>query len=139
MDLITIRTSNEPKEKRDKDHKAQGSPRKIGPTTSEIPDLFFDEILVNFKLGRNSILVLMFLYRQVWCRPNVYKIYGVNQIFPLLEMAQKIGLSLEEVQVTISDLESLNFIETFRTGQFFVRKYFTEENDLLYGHSYDDF
>ena len=69
------------------------------PTTSDIPDLFFDYILKDFKLSRIEIMVLMFLYRQVWCRPNLYKVYGISQLMSHTEMSKKLGLDLEEIYI----------------------------------------
>ena len=31
---------------------------------------FFDQIIGEFRLNRVEILVLMYLYRLVWCKPN---------------------------------------------------------------------
>jgi DNA-binding MarR family transcriptional regulator len=109
------------------------------PSTSEIPDLFFDEILVDTKLSRIEILVLMYLYRQVWCRPNLYKTYGISPIMSHSEVSAKLEIELEDLHQAIRKLESFNFIETIRSGQYFVRKYFTEKNDKQYGQYYDDF
>ena len=36
-------------------------------------------------------------------------------------------------------LEELGFISTIRSGQYFVRRYFTKENDEKFGQTYDDF
>jgi hypothetical protein len=108
-------------------------------TTSEIPDLFFDEILVQNKLTRMEIMVLMLLYRQVWCRPNLFREYGIGPVQTYVDMAHGLGLSLDELQVSIRNLERLEFIETVRSGQYFVRKYFTKENDEVYGQHYNDF
>lgn len=112
---------------------------KSGPTTSEIPDVFFDTILVHFKLGRMEIMVLMYLYRQVWCRPNLYQNYGISQILSHTEIGKNLNLSIDEVYAALRKLESLNFIETIRSGQYFVRRYFSEDLDKEYGQNYDDF
>lgn len=123
-------------------------PHNLGPkdasqmpvaSTSEIPDLFFDDILIRFKLSRIQVLILMHLYRLVWCKPNVYQEYGLTQILSVAEICQKFGLSLDEYHQTIKSLESFGFIETMRVGQYFVRKYFTRENDNFYGQFYDSF
>jgi hypothetical protein len=108
-------------------------------TTSEIPDIFFDEILIRYKLSRVEILVLMLLYRQVWCRPNLYKEFGIGPVQTYHDMATGIEVPLEVLQQTLRVLENHGFIETIRAGQYFVRKYFTAENDARFGQSYNDF
>lgn len=128
---------------RSKRKKNSVSTRELGelkrPSTSQIPDIFFDEILKSFKLTRIEVVVLMFLYRQVWCRPNLYKIYGISQLLSHTEMAKVLGLSLEEVHLALRKLEEYTFIETVRSGQYFVRKYFFKEYDEQFHQTYDDF
>lgn len=109
------------------------------PTSSEIPDLLFDEVLIENRLGRAETLVLLFIYRQVWCRPNLFKTYGYTPVMGYDEMAKKMGLDLDELFSGIRRLEALKLIETIRSGQYFVRKYLTEDRDLEFGQSYDDF
>lgn len=109
------------------------------PTSSDIPDLFFDEILVIYKLSRIEVMVLMFLYRKVWCKPNLYKKYGISQLLSHTDMVNSLNLSIEDIYQSLIKLEELGFIATIRSGQYFVRKYFTRENDELYDQSYDDF
>jgi len=111
---------------------------KIAPT-SEIPDLFFDQILVNFKLNRMEVMVLMYLYRHVWCRPNLYRKYGISQVLSHTEIGNKLNLSIDEVYQSLRKLESLDFIETIRSGQYFVRKFFTAHFDKEFGFNYEDF
>lgn len=108
-------------------------------TTSEIPDLFFDEILVDHKLNRIEILLLMYLYRLTWCKPNLHRKYGIAPIISHSELATNLDITIETLHQGIRSLESFKFIETIRAGQYFVRKYFTEENDKLYGQTYDNF
>ncbi len=108
-------------------------------STSEIPDIFFDEILVKNKLSRVEIVVFMYLYRHVWCRPNLYKDYGLSQVLSHNAMAESLGVEMEELQNSLRKLESFAFIETIRLGQYFVRRYFTEDFDRQYGQSYDNF
>lgn len=110
-----------------------------GPQTSEIPDLFFDHILRTYKLNRQEISLLMYLYRQVWCRPNLYKDHGIGPLNSYNELATALGLSVEELGQHLRALENYGFVETVRAGQYFVRKYFTEEFDLRYGQHYNDF
>lgn len=108
-------------------------------TISEIPDIFFDEILQDYKLTRIEIMVLMFLYRQVWCRPNLYKVYGISQLMSHTEMGKTLRLDLEDIYHALRNLEDYAFITTVRSGQYFVRKYFTKNNDIRYTQTYDDF
>lgn len=108
-------------------------------TTSEIPDLFFDEILVSHKLNRIEILLLMYLYRLTWCKPNLHRKFGIAPIISHSELADSLDITMEVLHQGIRSLESFKFIETIRAGQYFVRKYFTEENDKLYGQTYDNF
>lgn len=109
------------------------------PTTCEIPDLFFDEVLVDFKLNRMEVLVLMYLYRRVWCRPNLYREYGIGQLMAHTDIAKHLKISMDDIYHALRKLEELGFITTIRSGQYFVRKYFTKENDENFGQTYDDF
>ena len=113
--------------------------KKSRPSSSEIPDLFFDQILVEYTLGRIEIMVLMYLYRQVWCRPNMYKIYGISQLQPHSLISRSLNISDENVEDAINKLETCGFISTIRTGQYFVRKYFSKKYDDFYDQTYDSF
>lgn len=106
---------------------------------SEIPDLFFDDILVSYKLSRVEIMVLMYLYRRVWCHANLYKEYGLSQLLSHTEMAKSLNTPIESIYQALRKIEELGFITTIRSGQYFVRKYFTREYDELFGQTYDDF
>ncbi len=140
VDIHTILADHRPKKGPGrKDQETNHSKEQGSPTTSEIPDLFFDEVLVAFKLSRIEIMVLMYLYRRVWCRPNLYKEYGISQLLSHTEMANQLHLSIEEIYQALRKLEELNFITTIRSGQYFVRKYFSKENDERFGRFYDDF
>jgi DNA-binding MarR family transcriptional regulator len=108
-------------------------------SASAIPDVFFDEVIHKIKLSRNEIGLLMFLYRQVWCRPNLYKSHGIGPLNSYLEMASLLHITNEELAQQLRTLEKYGFIETVRAGQYFVRKYFTEELDIKYGQDYDLF
>lgn len=108
-------------------------------SSSEIPDLFFDEVLHKFKLSRSEITVLMFLYRQVWCKPNLYKSHGIGPLNSYAEMAVHLHTTTEEISQNLRSLENYGFIETVRSGQYFIRKYFTEELDIKYGQDYNQF
>ena len=54
-------------------------------------------------------------------------------------MAKQLKLSIEEIYQALRKLEELGFIGTIRSGQYFVRKYFTKDNDEKFGQTYDDF
>lgn len=120
---------------------AQKSGKKPGDVASysEIPDLFFDVILQKFKLSRHEISLLMILYRQVWCRPNLHKRHGIGPLNSYTELCAILSISTEEIGPLIRSLETYGFIETIRSGQYFVRKYFTDEFDQSFGQTYDEF
>lgn len=139
MDIHSILATHQSKSKRPKTQSTQGAPNNHPPSMAEIPDIFFDEILVKFKLSRIEIMALMYLYRHVWCRPNLYEMYGIGQVISHTQLAEQLSVALDDLLSALRKLESLGFIETIRSGQYFVRKFFTEEFDRLYGHSYDDF
>ncbi|MBK25639.1 MAG: hypothetical protein CME70_16700 [Halobacteriovorax sp.] len=109
------------------------------PTVSEIPDIFFDQILIDYKLNRMEVMVLMYLYRRVWCKPNLYKVYGISQLLSHTEMAKNLKLPMESIYQALRKIEEYGFISTIRSGQYFVRKYFTKEFDEAFGQNYDDF
>ena len=111
----------------------------VRATTSEIPDLFFDEILIQFKLTRTEILLLMYLYRITWCKANLHQKFGIAPIVSYGDLSSTLDISTDILHQTIRKLEGFGFIETIRSGQYFVRKYFTEENDRKYGQTYDNF
>lgn len=106
---------------------------------SEIPDVFFDDILVTYKLSRVEIMVLMYLYRKVWRQANLYKEYGISQLLSHTEMAKCLNSPIESIYQALRKIEELGFMTTIRSGQYFVRKYFTREYDELFGQTYDDF
>ena len=106
---------------------------------SAIPDVFFDEVLHKAKLNRTEIGLLMYLYRQVWCRPNLYRSHGIGPLNSYAEMASILHITLEDLAQQLRTLETYGFIETVRSGQYFVRKYFTEDLDIKYGQDYDQF
>jgi hypothetical protein len=119
----------------DKSGKGPVSP----PSCSEIPDVFFDVILQKLKLNRHEIALLMFLYRQVWCRPNLYKSHGIGPLNSYAELCAKLGITTEQLGTDLRVLENYGLIETVRSGQYFVRKYFTENLDKEFGQNYDEF
>ncbi len=107
------------------------------PTLSEIPDVFFDEVITEIKLSRSEIAILMVLYRQVWCRPNLYRGHGIGPLNSYSELARTLHLSQEELIHGIHSLEGHGLVQTIRAGQYFVRRFFTEKNDLKYGQHYE--
>ena len=109
------------------------------PTVSEIPDIFFDQVLIDYKLTRVEVMVLMYLYRRVWCRPNLYKVYGISQLLSHTEMAKNLSLPMENIYQALRKVEEYRLISTIRSGQYFVRKFFTKEYDESFGQTYDDF
>ena len=109
------------------------------PSTSIIPDLFFDNILVQYELNQMETMVLMFLYRQVWCRPNLYRKYGVSPVFSIETISSSWGVAAKDIHLALDKLRALEFIELIRSGQYFVRKYFTKDFDKLYRQNYDGF
>ena len=122
------------------EHGVNSSDREVTtPTVSKIPDIFFDSILIDFKLTRVETMVVMYLYRKVWCRPNLHKIYGISPLMSHTEMAKSLAVTLDDIYHALRKLEEYGFISTVRSGQYFVRKYFTKSADEVYGHSYDDF
>ena len=127
------------KKLRDSEVQKSGTGPSLEALTSSIPDLFFDEILIRFKLTRPEITLLMYLYRQVWSRPNLYKSHGIGPLNSYVEMAQALHFTQEELAHNLRSLENYGFIETVRSGQYFVRRYFIEELDHKYGQDYDEF
>ena len=138
-DLRTILSSHHSKNGKSNSNPINSTGDETKATTSEIPDLFFDEILLKFKMTRIEILMLMYLYRTTWCRPNLYKKYGIAPMIFHQEIAELLDINMDLLHQTLVKLENFGFIETIRSGQYFVRKYFTEENDRKYGQSYDNF
>jgi DNA-binding MarR family transcriptional regulator len=138
-DIRSVLSQFNSKRKRDVDPQKSG----VGPfsvaSSSEIPDVFFDVILQEFKLNRQEIALLMLLYRQVWCRPNLYKSHGIGPLNSYAELGLKLGITTDELGNYLRVLENFELIETVRSGQYFVRKYFTESLDQQYDQSYDEF
>jgi hypothetical protein len=107
--------------------------------SSEIPDVFFDQVIVDYKLSRIEILVLMYIYRRVWSFPNLHRSHGISQMMSHTEMAKNLGLVIEDIYSALRKLEEYDFIHTIRAGQYFSRRYFTKKLDESYGQNYDDF
>ena len=108
-------------------------------SVSEIPDVFFDDVLVKFRLTRVEILVFMYIYRRVWCKSNLHKAYGISPLLSYAQMAKDMALSLEDNQTALRHLEEYGLVSTIRSGQYFVRQYFTKELDTFFQKNYDDF
>lgn len=136
-DLRSILSSHHPK--KDAPFNPDTVENNFKATTSEIPDIFFDDVLVRFKLSRVEILLLMYLYRITWCKPNLHRKFGIAPIISHEELSKNLDISSEILYQTLRRLEGYNFIETIRSGQYFVRKFFTEEYDRKYGQTYDNF
>ena len=111
----------------------------LNSSASDIPDVFFDKIIVDYKLNRVEILVLMYIYRRVWCMPNLYRSHGISQMMSHTEMAKNLGLAIEEIYSSLRKLEEYDFIRTIRAGQYFSRRFFSKELDTTFEQSYDDF
>jgi hypothetical protein len=109
------------------------------PSSSEIPDIFFDKVIVDFKLSRIEILVLMYIYRRVWCFPNLHRSHGISQMMSHTEMAKNLGIVIEDVYSALRKLEEYEMIKTIRAGQYFARRYFSKDLDLKFNQTYDDF
>ncbi len=138
-DIRSVLTQFQTKKKRDNEVQKAGVGPGAAALSSEIPDVFFDLILQKFKLNRIDIALLMFLYRQVYCRPNLYRSHGIGPLNSYAELSTLLSLTTDELAQHIRALENYGFIETVRSGQYFVRKYFTEELDQQFGQNYDEF
>lgn len=140
VDLQSILHSHRSKtNQKDTLHEGTDESPKIKATLAEIPDLFFDQVIVDYKLSRIEILVLMYIYRRVWCYPNLHRDYGISPMMSHTEMAKVLHLAIEDVYSALRKLEEHEFIKTIRAGQYFVRRYFTKTNDEELGQSYSDF
>ena len=137
MEDIRSILSKYPDKSPDESHAALPESQKHIPTHSEIPDVFFDDVLVKFKLTRSEISLLMLLYRQVWCRPNLYRSHGIGPINSYADLAKSLHMSSDELIHGIRALESGGFITTIRAGQYFVRRFFTEALDQKFSQHYE--
>lgn len=137
-DIRSVLSQFNGKKKKSETQKSESRPISQA-SLSEIPDLFFDDILNRFKLTRNEIVVLMTLYRQTWCRPNLYKSHGIGPLNSYSDLSTQLHLTTDELSHCLRSLENYGFIETVRSGQYFVRKYFTEHLDHQFGQDYDQF
>lgn len=141
VDLQSILAEHRSKSKADHTahEKGGGDGIQLHSSASEIPDIFFDKIIVDFKLSRIEILVLMYIYRRVWCFPNIHRTHGISQMMSHTEMAKNLGLAIEDIYSALRKLEEYDMIRTIRAGQYFSRRYFSKEMDLEFKQVYDDF
>ena len=141
MDIHTIIAGHHPKKGDGSDKGDIAKPIRNNSTASfsEIPDVFFDEIIVNKKLSRIDITLLMFLYRKIWCQPNLYRVYGISPMFSIVEVSKVLKITIDEFYQSLKHLEGFGLLATIRSGQYFVRRFLTKENDEKFGLTYDDF
>ncbi|MDO9181183.1 MAG: hypothetical protein Q7U04_02185 [Bacteriovorax sp.] len=139
VDLKSILAEHRSKKKVDNSHNIGGGGTLLKATSSEIPDIFFDKIVVDYKLNRIEILVLMYIYRRVWCFPNLHRSHGISQMMSHTEMAKNLGLAIEDIYSSLRKLEEYDMIRTIRAGQYFSRRFFSKEMDDKFEQSYDDF
>lgn len=141
MDIHTIIAGHQPikGEGSDKTEVAKPIRNKSTASFSEIPDVFFDEIIINNKLSRIDISLLMYLYRKIWCQPNLYRVYGISPMFSIIEVSKILKISIDEFYQSLKHLEGFGLLTTIRSGQYFVRRFITKENDEKFGLTYDDF
>jgi DNA-binding MarR family transcriptional regulator len=105
----------------------------------KLPTILFDKVLLEHKLTRIELMVLICLYRRVWSVPNINKKHGISEVLSHKEIINELQIDSHELYHSIRKIETLGFIETIRAGQYFVRKYFTKQNDSDNGQTYDDF
>jgi len=139
VDIHSILADHRSKAKTEDAPEIGGRNQELGPSTSEIPDVFFDKIIIDYKLSRVEILVLMYIYRRVWCLPNLHRSHGISQMMSHTEMSKNLGLAIEDIYSSLRKLEEYDFIRTIRAGQYFSRRFFSPEMDTSFGQSYDDF
>lgn len=139
VDLRSILTEHRSKVKGEDSHDSSGAEHQIASSTSDIPDVFFDKIITDYKLNRIEIIVLMYIYRRVWCFPNLHRSHGISQMMSHTEMAKKLGVAIEDVYSALRKLEEYDFIRTIRAGQYFSRRFFSKSLDDEFGQTYDDF
>jgi hypothetical protein len=138
VDLRSILAEHRPKNEKNLSDQADGPPKEVHPV-SEIPDVFFDDILLRFKLTRIEILIMMSLYRSVWCRPNLYHQHGITPMFSYTSLSATLSIEIGELNQGLRNLENYGLLHTIRSGQYFVRKFLTKDWDTHFGQKYDDF
>ncbi|MBC7429060.1 MAG: hypothetical protein H7336_10640 [Bacteriovorax sp.] len=139
VDIHSILADHRSKAKHDTSLEVSGRNQDHGPSISEIPDIFFDKIIVDYKLSRIDILVLMYIYRRVWCFPNLHRSHGISQMMSHTEMSKNLAVAIEDVYSALRKLEEYDFIRTIRAGQYFSRRFFSKELDASFEQTYDDF
>jgi len=139
VDLQSILAEHRSKKKLGNVNDKGGGAAQLEASVSEIPDVFFDKIIVDHKLTRIEILVLMYIYRRVWCFPNLHRAHGISQLMSHTEMAKNLGIVIEDVYSALRKLEEYDMIKTIRAGQYFSRRFFTKEIDDIFEQKYDDF
>lgn len=139
VDIHTVLADHRSKKKQEDRSITNGQNDAPQPSISEIPDLFFDKIIIDFKLSRIEILVLMYIYRRVWCFPNLHRSHGISQMMSHTEMAKNLNLPIEDIYSALRKLEEYDFIRTIRAGQYFSRRFFSKELDEEFAQKYDDF
>lgn len=139
VDLQSILAEHRSKKKESNSNDLGGGGTLQAPSASEIPDIFFDKIIVDFKLNRIEILVLMYIYRRVWCFPNLHRSHGISQLMSHTEMAKNLSLAIEDIYSALRKLEEYDMIRTIRAGQYFSRRFFSKEMDEAFSQNYDDF
>ena len=107
-------------------------------TFIDIPEVFFTDVMERIALNRNELRVILYLYRQIYCYPNLYEKYGISQLNDLLELSKYFKLNYNELHKILKSLESYELIQTIRSGQYFIRRYFFTEYDEFFGQVYDD-
>ncbi|HXH29423.1 MAG TPA: hypothetical protein VNJ01_01300 [Bacteriovoracaceae bacterium] len=138
-DIRSVLSQFHSKKKQGSDVQKSGKGPTAVASSSEIPDVFFDTVLLKFKLNRSEIMLLMYLYRQVWCRPNLYRSHGIGPLNSYTQLCSSLGMSQEELSVHLRGLQGYGLIQAVRAGQYFVRKYFSEELDSHFNQNYDEF
>ena len=132
VDLHSILAEHRSKKKVDSSHHKGGGGVVHKPTSCEIPDIFFDKIIIDYKLNRIEILVLIYIYRRVWCFPNLHASHGISQMMSHTEMAKNMGLAIEDIYSSLRKLEEYDMIRTIRAGQYFSRRFFYKEIDYFF-------
>jgi hypothetical protein len=139
VDLQSILAEHRSKKALDSIPTKNGGGPPSAPNYSEIPDVLFDKIIIDFKLNRIEILVLIYIYRRVWCLPNLHRSHGISQMMSHTEMAKNMGMAIEDVYSALRKLEEYDMIRTIRAGQYFSRRFFSKEMDDAFNQTYDDF
>jgi|GEM_PF-3007821 len=136
---ILTKYSSKGLDKEPEEEKKESLPIPSNPKYSDIPDIFFDDILHRYKITKQEIIVLMFLYRKTWCGANIYKGHGISPLFSYEMLAQKCATEKSLLLDALKKLEVLGLITAVRPGQYFIRKFFLEQWDDQFHFNYHDF